>query len=222
MIKKVTRIVIISYVSLMLIGCVNVNYYINVDENEFVEVKLIAEIEKVMDIEEVERYIEENFYLHLKSNSFKEYHYELYEDDEYIIFEMYSTFPEETKLGIINFWEFNISGSSSVSSKTLPFYTRQSFNAIMTIPEDSREGYVNQNYLKDDVEVKVSLTLPFSVKEHNADFLSNNGETLVWNVDPFKENNIKFEYVKRNLHEVIAFIVIVGVSIFFIKKRHKR
>ncbi len=211
-------IIFIAFCSVMTSGCVTINYNIEVDEDEIANVKLIAEIDKKMSVSEVEKYIEENFYLHLVDGPYRHYQYNLYETDDHIVLEFQTNYPN-MKLSVAHFWEFNLGGYSGGRRRELPFYISQSFGATMEIREDSYVGYVNQGHLQDDVEINLNVVLPFAIKEHNANTISKDRKTLTWNINPYETNKIHFTYVKSEFHKPIIFLVIVGTIIFYNRRK---
>lgn len=206
----------------LLSGCVTANYHIVVKDDESTEVKLVVEIDKVMSFKEVEAYIEENFYMHLEESNFGNNRYDLYETEDYFVFEAIKSYPMDLKLNLIHFGEFSLGGSSSGSGKSLPFYEKQSFSATMEIPVEDLNGYVHQGHLNEGVSINVHVSLPYTVKEHNADTVSGNRKTMSWNLDPYSTNIVHFTYVKNELYKPLFFFIGVGGFIVIRRKLKKR
>ncbi|WP_157888102.1 hypothetical protein [Bacillus marinisedimentorum] len=203
----------------LLTGFNRADYYITVCEDESTDVKMVATVANKYSMAEVEKYIIENFYLNLKGDGIISYDYELYEQEEEIIIEIRVNYPDfHSNLDLIHFGLFDIGGNSSASVRQLPFYKKGSYDAVMAIPEESIKGYVNQSFFQENENFRVLLSLPFKVISHNGNY---DGETLVWKIDPYKENHLKFTYVKNELYKPVLFILSIGViiAVILIKKK---
>ncbi|AIF45358.1 hypothetical protein [Virgibacillus sp. SK37] len=204
----------------LLTGFVRVDYYVNVDEDENADIKLVAETDE-FNKAEVEQYITNNFLNSLENEPYKNLSWKVYELKDKTRFEANTNYEGMYKeFDLQHFGEFSIGGNSSGSYLNLPFYSKGSFDAVMYIRENAPEGFLDQHFLNENVDMQVHVRLPFPVKSHNGKY---NGEEIVWEINPYEKNDLSFTYVKNQLYIPFSFLLaIIITGLIFIKKRRKK
>ena len=84
--------------------------------------------------------------------------------------------------------------------------------ANLKLDDNSNSSNLNNSYYISNMNI--NLTIPFVIKDHNAD--SVNGNTLTWILDEentFKNIKFSFDYLKKNNLYIIIIVLCLGVII---------
>ena len=75
----------------------------------------------------------------------------------------------------------------------------------------NKYNYKDVNFIN-----KFTVNLPTRVIKHNADYVSNNGKTLVWNINNNEERNINFTFKINNNYAIISIVSLIFDVLFII------
>ncbi|MGM7703152.1 LppM family (lipo)protein [Pseudalkalibacillus sp. Hm43] len=215
-------IILIAIISFcFLTGFTEVDYYIDVAEDETTKLKLVVQVDKKYSEAQILEYIDEHFFLNFEESAFTKYEYTFAEENQrrVMIVDVHYDYFSST-FDINHFHAFNILGNSGGHTRTFPFYKKAEIEAVMEIPEDSIKGNVNHGYInEEEVDVQVHLSLPFTVKNHNGSY---DGKEIVWTLDPVRNNHLQVTYVNNELYKPVIYVGAAVLFIWMIRIRKKK
>lgn len=217
--KTISVIVMLLLMLVLLTGCVNINYEVKVKRDGSGDISYVYGVSK--DILEQYNISAEQIVGEMKGQAEESsYKVEEYEDENIAGFKASKHIDDlETDLSLQDaFGEDYVKDeeSSGIYTKKDLFTVKYSQNAEIDLTSIEEIG----------LEIKYVVKLPVKAEKSNADEISENGKTLIWNLKSEELNKIEFTARGLNIITVLIIIVIILVIIaalivFMIFKRKK-
>lgn len=197
--KKIKFVLLILFV-LILTGCKG-DYNLNIDKNLSLKETVNLYIDNKDDAYDKTLMLFEN-------NNVDDSKYKVNKNDEYVIIhyeEDYKNF-EDYFLNSLFYSRFISGEAFNKDDKSI------SYRSLVNLKLDDIPSYSNLNNSFNITNLKINLTIPFSIKENTADKVD--GKTLTWELkkdDTFKRINFSFDFMKSNNLYLIIIILCFGI-----------
>ena len=222
--KKTIGIIAMLLVTLvMLTGCVNINYEVDVNKNGSGEISYIYAFSKE-SLKSLQVSAEDMVSSMKEQAEKSEYKTEVYEDDEYSVFKaskhvnnLETEFSFQEAFGEDYVKENENNKENGIKITNNLFKTKVSQNAEIDL--------TSMKDITSVVTMKYTVKLPVKIKSNNATEV--NGKTLTWNLVGGEVNKIEFTASSINVLPVLVIIIVViGAAVvcyfvFFNKKNNK-
>lgn len=153
-----------------------------------------------------------------------------YKDDDYLGVKVTKNFEDfkEVSSDLTDeqqLFKFNVDEKKGFFKNTYAVKSEFDFTGMTEeIDSDSMDAEIASSVIN-QMDLSFTLVLPVKAGENNASEVKNDGKTLEWVFIPNEINDVEFEFEKVNTLNIVllvAGLVAVVISLFFILKRRKK
>jgi hypothetical protein len=216
----------LSFIFMLLNGCVKADYHVNVNWDGSMDVDYIMALDKVI-LASME---DDDPFADARQNAEEQgYTVEPYDDGTYEGLRVKKHFADANgiTLSTLNNQLFDASNDVSLQAEK-HLFTRE-IQIDTDIDLRNQQESIGESFLSEfmygQADVKLRVTLPVKPKSHNADVVSEDGKSLEWEIELGENNSIQLNLVIPNVTSILITggvgLLIALAAIIYVWKRRK-